>query len=99
MYFYIFLLLSIIDKGVINNARTYCIDYIISRIEGSLLIDNINDRFSKVILLEINELFIVLSNCNIDSKIVIKVFITSVINVNNELMVEFSIIGYNCVLK
>lgn len=63
----------------------------------SFLIDNINNRPLGVILLGVSGLFIILSDYNVDGKTTTRVFITGVINENNGLMDEFSVLDCNYV--
>lgn len=58
-----------------------------------------SNRPSGVVLLGISGLFIVLLDYNINGKVVTRIFITNVTGINKELMVEFFIFDYNCILK
>lgn len=98
LYFHIFFLLLIITKGIIYNARAYYINCPKNKIK-SFSIDNTSDRPSKIVSSKISELFIVLSDHNIDNKTATGVFIINVIDKNNRLVNEFFVLNCNCVSK
>lgn len=98
LYFYIFFLLSIITKRIMCSTRVYYIDCFKNRIK-SFSIDNINNRSSRVVLLEINGLFIILSDHNINNKTAIRVFITGITSEDNGSINKFFILDYDCVFK
>lgn len=134
-YFYVFLLISIVNKGIGNNIwgcsagfitggikRFFSIEGINERfsginnkgirkgfwdcnvgcgadkIGGSLLIDNINNKPLKIVLFEINKLFIILFDTNIESVIVKGILIIDMADKDNESFIVYSvIIKNNCV--
>lgn len=91
-------LLSIIIKKIIYNVQVCYINCFKNRIK-SFSINNTSDRFSGIVLLEINRLFVILLGCDINNKVAMGVFITGITSKNNGLVDEFSVLNCNYIFK